>query len=106
MEESFGGWHSHEGRYLTRSSGLAGDRHNSRVSAKISDIRFHPLQCRHAVQNASVARIGISITVKFTKVKKPENVQPVSDRNQHHIVLFTQIAAVVTGSAAGACRET
>jgi hypothetical protein len=57
------------------------------------------------VQNAGVAGVGVGVTMKVGQVEEAEDIEPVSHRHEHDVVLFAEVAAIVAGGAARACRE-
>ncbi len=95
MEQAFACRHRHHGRDLAAAAGLAEDRHVGRIAAEFGDVVAHPFERRDQIEHAGIGAVG-ELRQQLPEIEKAERVQPVVDRDQHH----------VAAAAPAACRRT
>ncbi len=98
MEQALRRRHGHQGRDFPRAAGFAEDGYIARVAAEARNVGPHPLQRRHAVEHAGVARKGLA--AHRGQVQEAEDVQAVVDGHHHNALMRRQRGPVVPGRRA------
>ena len=95
VEQAFSGGARHHGCDLRAAAGLAEHHDALRIAAKTFSVCLHPVKRKDQIPLARIAAVRELPGEEAVEIEVTKGVEPVIDRDDHHIAFGREIGAVI-----------